>query len=209
MLRRTGAVGGLASLLVGSLNLLETDDTLVTVRFDDDTLLAPWPSEEDEDESKPPECVFYNGSVTYESSLCSHFVIARSAAAPKQAFVRAMRCATHFDSACVLSAEIGLAVPAAFLVRASSVDMVMAPKLLPADQGAEQQQQRQQHVRVRVHDPTTSFASRTYVFNRTVKSEFMDGTSKSLRTATFEGNDAYCVQLLRRSFSKTCWDALD
>lgn len=208
MLRRTGAVGGLGglvSLLVGSLNLVEFDDSPIrTVRFEDDTLLAPWRSEDgDGDEGwAAPECTFYNGSVAYESTLCTHFVITRSAAAPSQAFSRAKLCAHVFDSSCVLSAEIGLAVPAAFLVHGSEVMMVMAPKLLPATGGPFER-------RVRVHDPQHTLSSRTYTFNRTVVAEYMDGSSKSIQRKTFEGGDAYCLQLLRRSFTRACWDALD
>jgi hypothetical protein len=209
MLRRTGAVGGLgglgglATLLIGSLNLVELDDVPPrTVRFEDDTLMAAWPSEEGGDDGAPPECLFYNGSVAYESALCSHFVITRSASAPGQAFARAKRCAHAFDSSCVLSAEIGLAVPAAFLIHQGDAMMVMAPKLLPVEGEPLER-------RVRVHDPQNTLRSRTYTFNRSVVAEYMDGRSKSIQRKTFEGSDAYCLQLLRRSFTRTCWDALD
>jgi hypothetical protein len=200
MLWRTGAVSGIASLLLGTLNLVQPpEDTVLTARFDDESLLAPWHSEDAGDDDVGPECLFYNGSVAYESALCSHFVVARSAATPAQAFVRAKRCAAHFDSACVLSAEIGLAIPAAFLVHGAEATMVLAPKIVRAEDER----------RVRVHSPTSVLTSRTYRFNRSLSAEHVDGASRTVKTTTFVGDDAYCVQLLRRSFAQSCWDALD
>ena len=200
MFRRTGTAGALASLLLGSLNLVErSDDPIRTVRFDDESLLAPWASEElGAEEGAAPECRFYNGSVEYESSLCSHFVIGRSAATPGQAFVRAKRCAAHFDSSCVLSAEIGVAIPAAFLVTGADVKMVLAPRVVRASDER----------RVRAHDPSSVFASRTYRFNRSLTVEHLDGASRSIVTEEYTGSDAYCLQLLRRSYASACWRAL-
>lgn len=200
MLRRTGVLGGVASLLLGSLNMIEQEDMVPhTVRFDDESLLSSWTSEEIGADDMEPECRFYNGSVSYESALCSHFVISRAASTPRQAYMRAKRCAARFDSSCVLSAEIGLAIPAAFFVRSADVDMVLAPKILDASDVQ----------KVRVHDPSSSFSSRTYHFNRTLIVEHMDGATRSIKREEYKGNDAYCIQLLRRSFASSCWDALD
>ena len=41
-----------------------------------------------------------------------------------------------------------------------------------------------------------------------VEVEFMDA-AKRLQTETLEGDEAFCVQLLRASYEQLCWDKLD
>ena len=107
----------------------------------------------------------------------------------------------------MLSPEVGLAFPAAFLYihsrGESSMTMILAPKL---------KEQREDSARqhVRVHRPNASFAqTKTFLFEKEVTVEYLEGTTRQLKTDTFAGGGAYCVQLLRVAFSRECWVALD
>lgn len=196
-----GRVGAILALISG-LSQMNNDDTVSVVDIEDDSLLFPWPSEErlPGESEVDPECVFYNGSVAYRSRLCTHFVVSRSSSSPAAAFRRASKCAAVFSSECVLSPEIGLAVPAAFLTtQGKEPQLVLAPRILEQGGGV---------VTIRVHDPTTTLSSRVYAFNRSIKAEYIS-SSRNVVTTTFQGSDAYCVQLLRRAFDVSCWAALD
>jgi hypothetical protein len=173
---------------------------------DDDALLAYWPSE-DLASDAPPECRYFNFSVVYESTLCTHFVISRKSSTPQQSFDRAVRCAALHQTECVLSPEIGLAIPAAFLVPPSGqTRMIVAPQLLslPDDTNTSLKN-------IRVHQPSTGLlgSTRTLKFNDTLYAEFLDGTSRAVRKQVFRGADAYCIQLLRMAFVPACWESLD
>ena len=151
-----------------------------------------------------PECAFWNMSVVYESSLCSHFAIGRSASTPARANQRALACAAAFGVECVLSPEIGLALPAAFLYShdAATMTMVLAPKLLP-------HASEQVHVRVAPPGGDGLTDTKTLHFNRTVRVEYLEGASRQLRKETLSDDSAFCVQLLRLSFEPECWQKLD
>lgn len=173
---------------------------------DDESLLSEWPSE-DWGSTAPPECTFFNFSVVYRSELCSHFVTTRPSSTPGAAFGRAIRCAARHRTECVLSPEVGLAVPAAFLVPPSGqIRMVLAPRIVasPPDILSEEK-----HVRVHHPSPGLVGNTKTVTFNSSVTAEYMDGRSRAIHTTTFFANDAYCVQLLRRAFVPECWAALD
>ena len=105
---------------------------------------------------------------------------------------------------CILSPEIGLALPAAFLYdhASASMHMLVAPKLLPHDAESV-------HVRISPPDGDGVTSTRTILFNRSVEVEYLDGKTKHLVRKTMEGNDAFCVQLLRHAFEPACWAALD
>ena len=105
----------------------------------DDLLFTPWPSEDEgtwgDGGAPAPECAFFNGSVVYTSPVCSHFAISRLASsATALAIERATKCATEFDVDCILSAEVGLSVPALFIYDHASVSMrmLLAPSVLAA-----------------------------------------------------------------------------
>jgi hypothetical protein len=136
--------------------------------------------------------------------MCSLFVVNRAAAAYQSASTRALRCAASYGVECVLSPEIGLAMPAAFLhdYATSSMRMLIAPKLL-------QQESEQTHVRVSPPDSDGITQTRTLVLNKTLSVEYLDGQSKSLRAESLTMEEAFCVQLLRRAFEPACWQALD
>jgi hypothetical protein len=201
--------GGVAlSTVLASIGLWgpETIEPDVRPVNDDDSLLAHWPSE-DYSSDAPPECNYFNFSVVYTSELCSHFVVARSSSTPYQAFDRATKCAAFHKSECVLSPEIGLATPAAFLVPPTgNIKMVLAPRILPTPTSTVVTEKH-----VRVHQPSTALlgVTRTVRFNSTILVEYIDGQTRVVRKDTLYGSDAYCVQLLRIAFVQDCWKALD
>ena len=75
-------------------------------------MFAPWVSESEATEGErllAPDCDWWNGTITYETAFCNHFTIARLPhAIVEQSLERAIRCATHYETECVLSFEIGL-----------------------------------------------------------------------------------------------------
>jgi hypothetical protein len=179
----------------------QSDDLILSSVNEDESLLSHWESEEYNSLS-PPGCEFYNFTKIYTSDLCTHFVTSRSSSTPSLAFERAEKCAGLFAVECILSPEIGLAVPAAFLVPPSGpTQMILAPRIVSV--GSQTQQQH-----VRVHEPSSS-GTKTRMFNPVIDVEYIDGKTRALRTETFRGSDAYCVQLLRLAFVPTCWKNLD
>lgn len=212
---RLSALTGAATLLGGSWLVGNSNDprgneaflrSLPTVKInEDDSLLAHWPSEAfGAHASAKPECKWWSMQVTYDAGLCSHFTISRLSGAPARALVRASACAAEHGVECVLSPEVGLGVPAAFVNNheRGELQMVLAPRLLPLDAA-------RQHVRARPPDGDGLTNTRTFVFNRTIRAEFFDGVTKSMHTREFHGDDAFCVQLLRASFAPSCWETLD
>lgn len=193
----------LLTLIGGGVWLLDEPKPVVYVN-EGNHLLAAWPSEAIGGGSLPPECAFWNQSVVFSSEMCSLFVVNRAAAAYQVAATRAMRCTAAFGNECVLSPEIGLAMPAAFLYEysTSSMRMLIAPKLLPLES-------EQTHVRVSPPDSDGITQTRTLILNQTVAVEYLDGQTKQLHQRRLEADEAFCVQLLRLAFESACWQALD
>ena len=195
---------GLLTLLGGGIWLVDDPPPVVHVNKNND-LFAPWPSESVASSSNlPPECVFYNQSVVFSSELCSLFAVNRVAALYSRASQRAMSCAAAYGGECILSPEVGLALPAAFLYdhNSAAMNMLIAPKLVPHDSEP-------MHVRVSPPDGDGITSTRTLVFNHTIKVEYLDGMTKQLVLKTLSANEAFCVQLLRQAFEPACWEALD
>ena len=194
---------GLLTLLGGGLWLVDDPPPVVRVNKNND-LFAAWPSESMTGTVLEPECAFYNQSVVFSSELCSLFVVNRVAALHHRAAQRAISCAAAYGGECILSPEIGLALPAAFLYdhASASMHMLVAPKLLPHEAESV-------HVRISPPDGDGVTSTRTILFNRSVEVEYLDGKTKHLVRKTMEGNDAFCVQLLRHAFEPACWGALD
>ena len=211
---RLGALTGAVSLLGGGWLIGNDFDSqrfvrdLPTVKInDDDSLLAHWPSEDfGAPRDAAPECRWWSMKVNYDAGLCSHFTISRLSGAPARALTRAGACAAAHRVECVLSPEVGLGVPAAFVNdhREGALQMVLAPRLLPGAAAAPLQ-----HVRARPPDGDGLTDTRTFLFNRTVRAEFFDGVSKTMHTREFRDEAAFCVQLLRASFASECWERLD
>ncbi len=209
--RGAGGLAGVVTLLSsGGLWLGDQQDgPLPVVKINsDDSLLQHWPSESyGADLSAAPECRFWNFSVQYDSSLCNHFTISRSSSSPTRALERATRCAVVHGSECVLSPEVGLAIPAVFVNvhqdgHGGGLRMILGPRLVPLAS-------EQQHVRAAPPDGDGVTDTRTFVFNRSVQVEYLDGESRVFQSRRLEGMDAYCVQLLRAAFEPRCWDNLD
>lgn len=199
----TSKAAGLLTLLGGGMWLVDPPKPVVHVN-EHHGLMSAWPSEAIAGRELPPECSFWNLSVVFSSEMCSLFVVNRAAAAYQQAATRALRCAAAFGVECVLSPEIGLAMPAAFLYShdRAAMTMVLAPKLVPHDS-------EQVHVRVAPPGGDGLTDTKTLHFNRTVKVEYLEGATRQLRSETLSDDAAYCVQLLRLSFEPQCWEKLD
>ena len=160
-------------------------------------LLAHW----NEDEIG---CEFYDMTVKFGDDLCSHFTISRSATVHAKAKQRALTCSGEYASPCVLSTEVGFAIPALFWFGTDgSGDLsVVAPRMLPMAS-------EQDHVRLSAPDGSGVFNTKTVVFNQSVDVEYWNGDRQTLEHAVFTGEKAYCVQLLRMAFSQECWAKLD
>lgn len=150
-----------------------------------------------------PNCTWWNGTVTYTSDLCSHFSLSRMASnSAGRAVDRAVRCAAWFETECVLSPEIGVSIPAAFVYDpdSSGMRMLIAPRIL--DTGNDTRT-------VRVQDPAELTSGRVIELNHTIRVEYLPGGSRTPVSEALNGSDAYCVQLLRAAFVDECWQQLD
>jgi hypothetical protein len=164
--------------------------------------------------------------VVYSSDLCSHFSLGRMASnIASRATHRAVQCAVHADTDCVLSAEIGVSVPAAFVYDPSGVGMrmIIAPRILsyakppmsrdpssgPASSSDSEAPSTPEPKAVRIQDPYQKTNGRVVEFNNSLTVEYLPGGSRAPVSETLTGSDAYCVQLLRAAFSEECWAQLD
>ena len=154
----------LFALLGGGLFLVDDAPPVVDVNYGSD-LFATWPSEQMVGGALDPECRFYNQSVVFSSELCSLFVVNRVASMHQRAAQRALRCAAAHGGECILSPEIGLAMPAAFLYdhRTASMRMLISPKLLPLASEVV-------HVRVSPPDGDGVTSTRIVLFNQSFPS---------------------------------------
>ena len=198
-----GGVGaGLLTLFGGSLLTAPPAPTVQPV-VDTGEVFSAWPGDERGalDEELPPVCTWTNGSVKYESNMCSAFALSRlSSSIHVRATERALRCAAEGETECVLSPEIGVSVPAAFLYdEVDGVRMLVAPRMLPHES---------EEVRVRVQSPLGG-AGRVVEMNRSVMVEYLPGGSRAPVTELLNGSSAWCVQLLRQVFVDECWEHLD
>lgn len=146
-------------------------------------------------------CDWWNGSVTYDTAFCHHFAISRMPQSVMDAATeRAIRCAAHYQTECVLSFEIGVSVPACFVYdRELGMRMITAPRVLDAED----------EVSVRVENPNEETLGKVHSFNRTIVAEFLTGSSRRPVTETLTNASAWCVQLLRLGISPSCWKELD
>jgi hypothetical protein len=104
---------------------------------------------------------------------------------------------------CVLSPEIGFAVPVAFVGQHGEnegMKAVVAPRVLDTENATQDY--------VRITTPTDTLNTFTTKFNSTVTVEYMT-SQKTVETSTFSGDAAFCIQLLRVAFEADCWKSLD
>jgi hypothetical protein len=118
-----------------------------------------------------------------------------------RAIERAVRCAAFFETECVLSPEIGVSIPAAFVYDPSGegMRMLIAPRILDGNDTRT----------VRVQDPEENTNGWILELNRTIRVEYLPGGSRTPVSESLTGSDAYCVQLLRSAFVDECWQQLD
>ena len=168
-----------------------------------------------EDEN-PDNCNWWNGTYYYDPGVCNTFSITRiSSGDIDHAIERASHCvkATAGESECVLSGEIGFSVPSLFLYDHDKFEMRMliAPRYVGQEEPGVVRT-------IRMQDPTgpgiqagreSTHPNQLFEFNTTVKVEYLKGGSRIMATEAFEGQQAYCVQALRRSIAPACWEALD
>ena len=205
----TGAMGSafaLASWFGGASENTEILPTIPATR--EGALFDQWPMDgfstfDSTRDTLVPPCEWWNQTVQYESPLCSHFSLSRVAVGSHdRAIDRAARCAANFETECVLSPEIGLSIPAAFVYdeATTSMKMIIAPRLLPHDGGA---------TGLLLQDPSEAMAHRAIVLNRSVRVEYLPGGKRSPVTEVLVNHSAWCVQLLRLAFVDECWESLD
>lgn len=169
----------------------------------DGSFLSKW----DEDAEGGPPCEFYNASFQYTGALCSHFALARMGQQIQtEAFQRALSCAAYYQTDCILSPEIGLAVPAAFVYDENNgLKMLIAPKILelPVDRAMATKNRL-----IEFRDPReTRYAQ--IEMQDTVNAEYVLGGTRSIETVIFSESSAYCIQLLRLAFDASCWGEID
>ena len=171
----------------------------------DGEAFAPWASEDDGGDAllATPECAWWNGTYYYAPGLCNHMSVTRmTKGVVLKAIERATRCAVHGTTDCILSGEIGLNVPAAFVYDESyGMRIIMAPKILEVE-GAPLKT-------VRLQDPTSEHPNQLFEFRSEVRAEYLVAAGRTMETLALRGNDAYCLQALRRSVVPTCWESLD
>ena len=196
-----GAAGLITSVLIaGKSAWREVEPATVKLKPSPSFLSPDW-------DATQPNCKFYNASFVYENGLCSHFSIARMGPSVHQeALSRAMDCATLHDTDCILSPEVGLNIPAAFVYdELVGLRMLVAPKFLPLPPEVEPDPRA-----IDVYMPNTGRRTdMQVVFNSTVKVEFLEGGSRDVREGVFFGPAAHCAQLLRVAFGADCWLEID
>lgn len=188
-----GVAGVFTSLLVVGTQYWKTEDPPVTVELADGVFL----NEVDEE-----PCNFLNGTTVYKNALCSHFSLARLPThTTDEALRRALDCATEYAVDCILSPEIGLNVPAAYVYDAQlGLRAVIAPTLSwkSADVAT-----------VQLALPDTGERMRTATYHRSVAAQFLDGSTRAVLAMNFSGTAAFCVQQLRDTFANECWNSID
>lgn len=212
----TAGVGGVGGVLLTSMMLLSGEEPFDVDKLQlpthsvnvDHSILAKWMSEELDsldDEPLSSECAFFDFSRQYESEFCDAFTISRMQVGTLRVAVeRALRCAAKAATECVLSPEIGLAIPAVFLAApesASGMRMLIAPRVVYPDENATK-------LTVRVFTPGDTFSTKTLWMDSLVKIEYMT-TAKEVVSETLTGDAAFCVNLLRLAYEASCWSRLD
>lgn len=167
----------------------------------DSAYLTEWP-----DDWNDPPCMVYNATYHYTNGMCSHLALSRmTAATQSEAQSRALACAAHLETDCLLSPEVGFTVPAAFVYDAhEGVTMLVAPKLLTVPPEANVTERL-----IALQDPRDGHPTSQLTFADTVHVEYQRGGSRSMTTELLTGSAAYCVQLLRLAFSADCWRRID
>lgn len=196
-----GAVA--TSLFLARHNIWGSDPLPYVKVTQDGSFLTEWYVDT---ETNTPPCKFFNGSYQYTAGLCSHFALARmSAATQNQAIERALTCAAHYETDCIISPEVGLSVPAAFVYDPlAGLKMVIAPKFVPLTQDKHGSPKL-----VGFQDPHGNLPNVPIHVNDTVNVEYLEGGTRRMTTEVMHDSAAFCVQLLRMAFDSDCWSEID
>jgi hypothetical protein len=199
------SAAGMASVILASMTRMwgETPPPMIKVT-EDGSFLSEWTDTSEDGFSLPP-CKFYNATYQYTGALCSHFAVARmSRNIQVEALNRALACAAHFEIDCVLSPEIGLSVPAAFVYDPEDgLRMIIAPKLVDVPLNVNSENRL-----IEFRDPHGNRHAQMNM-QSTVGVEYLKGVTRQIQTEVFENTSAYCVQLLRLAFDASCWKDID
>lgn len=168
---------------------------------------AEWrePAEEEEEGGEGLNCMWWNGTYYYDPvGQCNSFSITRvGPGVAETAIQRANKCAAVATTDCVLSGEIGFSMPAAFVYDdTEGMRMMIAPRILAAPEESVVKT-------IRLQDPTGEHPNQLFEFNDSVTVEYMRGGARTMETAVLRGNDAYCVQALRKAIVPACWESID
>ena len=197
------AATGVASVIVAAATQLWGAAPPPAVNINTDgSFLSPWQYDE---HVEPPPCNFYNATYQYTGALCSHFALARmSQSTQQEAFNRALSCAAYYETDCILSPEIGLSIPAAFVYDPENgLKMVIAPKLTDTSEAGDAEERL-----VELRDPDGK--KRVQIHMQTaVGVEYLLGGKRLVTTETLYNTSAYCVQMLRLAFDTSCWQEID
>jgi len=147
------------------------------------------------------ECNFFDANEVYDESLCNHFSISRLYRSNHaEAVRRASVCATEAEVECILSTEIGLGFPVAFVFDDGAMRAIVAPQLLAHETT---------NATLSLYDPHSQRYAGAYVFDREIRAEFLLNEQRHPTTEVLNGTAAYCVSLLRLAFTPACWAALE
>ena len=174
-----------------------------------------WPVRTVADEtlfSPTNECEWWTGDHFYDYGRCSSFLVNRLAP-PVVALAteRAAACAAQAATDCVLSGEIGFAVPAAFIYDVKEgMRMILAPHPVESKPAPDAAPAGVASIRLQQPEKSrVSLSGTAFQWNRTIRVEHIPPGRQTLRTETFHGADAYCIQSLRAAVLPECWQALD
>ena len=185
-------------------------DVPVVPATKDNALFAHWDMDDDglfaDGVPSEPNCTWWNGTVRFNSDLCSHFSLSRIASTSSgRAIDRALKCAAQYETECIISPEVGVSIPAAFVyddtADSTGMRMLIAPRILHPI-GTDTRS-------IRVQDPTEKTNGRVLELNHTILVEYLPGGSRAPVSEQLNGSNAYCVQLLRSAFVEECWSQLD
>ena len=166
--------------------------------LDEDAVLA-----DSEDDNDRVACDWWDGRERAHPSGCSTLAASRiSHVEVERARARALACAMDAGVECVLSTELGVDVPSAFLYTEEDVgmQMIIAPRVLHRSDATQ---------RIEMRDPRTNAPVTWLDMATNVTVEYLIGGSRSLRTSTLQGDEARCIQALRFAIADDCWNALD
>ena len=161
--------------------------------------------EQEGGEHAADSCAWWNGTYYYDPGACNAFSITRIASGDvAKAIERASHCAVAGDTDCVLNGEIGFSIPSAFLYDSATAEMRMliAPRYV-------QQQELGLVKTIKMQDPYLTHPTQLFEFNSTIAVEYLKGGARTVATEDLTGQNAYCVQALRRSIAPACWESLD